>query len=322
MIRSQIGSPLVLARFHSLFVLYASAFSSIGSNTRIFLGKRTFPSHGLRLSSSSPSQSMIDTNKMSGLPTQQTQLVISLREHLLAAAPETANKSNKRIKLILASQSPRRQEILTMMGLEGLFTVQPSPLDESALQQQLQDTADPEEYTCILATEKAMALARTLVLESKQRQQAEPTASQILLVLGSDTIVAHQGHILEKPIDAADATRMLWKLQGQQHSVHTGVALVAVDVSSSDDNDEPRLVQAFTDTAQVTFASLTELDIATYVATGEPMDKAGSYGIQGVGGQIVTAVHGDFFTVRYYFTACTVCVVAGLELGYNSGFCG
>ena len=165
MIRSQIGSPLVLARFHSLFVLYASAFSSIGSNTRIFLGKRTFPPHGLRPSSSSPSQSMIETNKiMSGLPTQQTQLVISLREHLLAAAPETANKSNKRIKLILASQSPRRQEILTMMGLEGLFTVQPSPLDESALQQQLQDTADPEEYTCILATEKAMALARTLVL--------------------------------------------------------------------------------------------------------------------------------------------------------------
>ena len=330
MIRSQIISPLlvvVLALCQSFFVLCATAFcwapSSIGTTRTFFLGKRsTVPSRSWILSSS-PSLSFLE-NTMSGLPVQQTPpLVLSLREYLVAsevAATETNEKH--KIKLILASQSPRRQEILTMMGLGGLFTVQPSPLDESALQQQLQGTTDPVEYTRQLATEKALALARALVLESKQQQQqqAEPPSVQqrplhTRLVLGSDTIVAHNGHILEKPIDEADARRMLWKLQGQQHSVHTSVALVVVD-----DDNEPRVVQAFTDTALVTFASLSAMDIATYVATGEPMDKAGAYGIQGMGGQIVSAVDGDFFTVSFtLFILCyAVWTVQKYDLAWDT----
>lgn len=207
----------------------------------------------------------------------------------------TDNKSNK-ISLVLASQSPRRLEILNMMGLQGLFSVNPSPLDESILQQQLQGT-DPIEYTRQLAVEKAMALAQSL--DHNEPNKAVTTT----LVLGSDTIVAHEGHILEKPVDEADARRMLSKLQGAQHAVHTGVALVAVhpcaaEGNKSEESTAVQLVEAFTDTARVTFAPLSDTDISAYVATGEPMDKAGSYGIQGIGGQFVTAIDGDFFTVR------------------------
>jgi len=263
---------------------------------------------------------------MSGSSSQQQQqpppqLLISLREHLLeldndeppastSTSTNNQNKSKQKIGLILASQSPRRLEILNMMGLQGLFTVNPSPLDESLLQQQLQGTTDPIEYTRTLAVEKAMALAQSLVDQKPTKSKAAAASTTMLLVLGSDTIVAHEDHILEKPVDEADAIRMLSQLQGQQHSVHTGVALVAVrhGCCLGDDTDDDatatatvQLVEAFTDTAQVTFAPLSVTDIAAYVATGEPMDKAGSYGIQGIGGQFVTAIDGDFFTVRRYY---------------------
>ena len=117
--------------------------------------------------------------------------------------------------------------------------------------------------------------------------------------MGSDTIVAYDGHILEKPVDEADAVRMLETLQGNRHSVHTGVALVKVQQRQQHQHEgnDVKLVEAFTDTAQVTFSTLSTSDIASYVATGEPMDKAGSYGIQGIGGQLVTSIEGDFFTV-------------------------
>lgn len=192
-----------------------------------------------------------------------------------------------KIRLILASQSPRRVEILEMMGLRGRFDVTPSPLNETALQAKLvqEKVTNPAEYTRILAEEKARALAELLLQSS--------TAEQITLVLGSDTVVDIDCQILEKPKDQADAKRMLKRLSGAQHSVHTGVALYRVIPGET----EVRLVDSFTEEATVTFSMLSEKTIEAYIATGEPMDKAGSYGIQGVGGQLVQKVDGDFFTV-------------------------
>lgn len=202
-------------------------------------------------------------------------LILSLSEHL-GGSDSTSSK----VHLILASQSPRRREILDMMGLKGKYSHTPSPLDESALQSRLR-TETPLVYTRILAEEKAKALAIEIAY----------TATKPTLVLGSDTIVDLEEHILEKPKDEKDAKATLSRLSGRQHQVHTGVALFLVSGGSS------KLVTSFTDTAQVFFAHLTERSIDAYIATKEPMDKAGSYGIQGIGGQFVSKVEGDFFTV-------------------------
>eukprot|EP00547_Thalassionema_nitzschioides_P006306 CAMPEP_0194222258 /NCGR_PEP_ID=MMETSP0156-20130528/32496_1 /TAXON_ID=33649 /ORGANISM="Thalassionema nitzschioides, Strain L26-B" /LENGTH=189 /DNA_ID=CAMNT_0038952969 /DNA_START=157 /DNA_END=726 /DNA_ORIENTATION=+ len=168
-----------------------------------------------------------------------------------------------------------------MMGLEGKYDVTPSPLDESSLQQRLREAGvpDPIDYTKILAEEKAKALAETL-------QTVLPT-----LVVGSDTIVDLKGDILEKPKDAGDAVAMLKKLSARSHQVHTGVAIYLVT------QDGVKFVSSFTETANVQFAKLSDADIEAYVKTGEPMDKAGSYGIQGIGGQLVERIEGDYFTV-------------------------
>lgn len=195
------------------------------------------------------------------------------------------------IRLILASQSPRRKEILDMMGLKDLYDVIHSPLDESALQAQLYeegggDMPEPKTYTRVLAEEKAKALAMEI-----SSQVTQPT-----IVVGSDTIVAWNDSILEKPKDTADAKIMLTQLSGSQHTVHTGVAIYRVFPKAL--SDQPvTLVSSFVDTANVRFAPLSSADIDAYIATGEPMDKAGSYGIQGIGGQFVASMEGDFFTV-------------------------
>ena len=187
--------------------------------------------------------------------------------------------------MVLASQSPRRREILDMMGLAGLYETIPSPLNETALQTDLVQkgiTKDPQRYTQILAEEKARATAQSLTDVSC------PT-----LVLGSDTIVDQDEAILEKPVDVADAQRMLRQLSGRVHYVHTGVALYRCMPGAA----KPEKILSFVDQATVQFTALDEADIQAYVASGEPMDKAGSYGIQGMGGQFVSSVQGDFFTV-------------------------
>lgn len=178
-----------------------------------------------------------------------------------------SHRFRKDVQLVLASASPRRAEILKLMGLE--FQVMPSPLDESKLQSKL-DKSQPTSYTQTLAEQKALALV-------------QPGC----LVLGSDTIVEHQNQILEKPFDKAQAKTMLLQLSGDTHHVHTGVALVR----------DQLIVASFVDTATVKFCDISEADIDAYIETGEPMDKAGSYGIQGIGGQFVESVDGDFFTV-------------------------
>lgn len=204
-------------------------------------------------------------------------LVISLRDCF----------KYKGIALILASQSPRRREILDMMGLKDMYDTIPSPLDESALQLELIEkgvTDEPQKYTQTLAEEKARSLAESI-----------PPVARPTLILGSDTIVDQDEAILEKPKNKEDAERMLRKLSGREHFVHTGVALYRCLPGSS-----PELMISFVDQATVQFTELSDADIHAYVESGEPMDKAGSYGIQGIGGQFVSRVEGDFFTVSFY----------------------
>jgi septum formation protein len=189
------------------------------------------------------------------------------------------------VNLVLASQSPRRREILDMMGLGGKYTTQPSPLDEESLQTELiSQKLSSTDYTHRLAQAKAHALAVT--------QASSLTTTTFYL--GSDTIVELDDMVLEKPKNTDQAKEMLRKLSGRDHHVHTGVAIYKVTPGSE---VTTTLVSSFVDTAQVTFATLSELDIAAYVQSGEPMDKAGSYGIQGIGGQFVSGLTGDFFTV-------------------------
>lgn len=258
-------SPSRSFRFFSLFRSNSSASSFSPTGTDV-------------MASSSPNAETI----LAG-----GNLILSLRQ-----AFET-----RQVDLILASQSPRRREILDMMGLAGLYTTIPSPLDEAALQDELTKagiTKDPQRYTQTLATEKARTLAETL------NDVTCPT-----IILGSDTIVDQDEAILEKPIDTADAKRMLHQLSGREHYVHTGVALYVCLPGGT----APKLVVSFVDQAVVQFTTLDEADIEAYVASGEPMDKAGSYGIQGMGGQFVSSVQGDFFTVRYFIRVIKICVV-------------
>jgi septum formation protein len=197
-------------------------------------------------------------------------------------------------QLVLASQSPRRREILDMMGLANFYKVEPSPLDESQLQTDLlqqRQSLSSKDYTRRLAEAKAEALALSHQEQQRSQYHKDDDHNIPIFYLGSDTIVELDEHILEKPKDEEDAQRMLTMMSGRQHHVHTGVALYRLfhgDIS---------LVESFTDTATVSFATLGRDDITAYVASGEPMDKAGSYGIQGIGGQLVTSIQGDFFTV-------------------------
>lgn len=209
-----------------------------------------------------------------------SRLLISLKDKL-------GNDSNDSVStacLVLASQSPRRREILDMMGLAGKYTCEPPPLDESSLQAQLvKQNLHPTEYTRLLAEAKANSLAE----EHAQKDNMSP-----VFYLGSDTVVEIDDCILEKPKDANEAKAMLKRLSGRQHKVHTGVAIYCLSPKA-----EISLVSSFTESANVIFANLSDEDIDAYVASGEPMDKAGSYGIQGIGGQFVSQIEGDFFTV-------------------------
>ena len=166
--------------------------------------------------------------------------------------------------LVLASASPRRQELLRNAGIP--FEVQPAHIPEDPLPgEQAKDCAER------LASEKALAVA-------KQRPRD--------IVLGADTVVVVDGQILGKPMDAADAARMLRLLSGREHQVITGVCMVANGQSS-----------VASETTTVTMSALTEKEIADYVATGEPMDKAGAYAIQGIASRWIPRIDGDYSNV-------------------------
>jgi septum formation protein len=164
---------------------------------------------------------------------------------------------------VLASQSPRRREILTNAGIP--FVVRAPKILE-----QLQDGEGPEQYVRRLSQEKALAV---------ERRHDD-------LVLSADTVVVVNGEIFEKPRDAVDAARMLGLLSGHEHQVLTGICLYGAASALVD-----------TATTVVRFVDLTELEIASYVASGEPMDKAGAYAIQGLASRFIDRIQGCYFNV-------------------------
>ena len=171
--------------------------------------------------------------------------------------------------LILASQSPRRQEILTLAGFE--FSVCPADAEWA-----------PEG---LMPYDRVRELAR-----SKAAQVAKNHPNSI--VLGSDTMVVFGENALGKPCDEQNAVDMLMGLQGRTHEVMTGVWVIETDDAGNAVKED-----GFTDVTTVDFWAFSEAEAAEYVATGEPMDKAGAYGIQGKGMRLVKGINGDFFTV-------------------------
>ncbi len=178
--------------------------------------------------------------------------------------------------LVLASTSPRRKELLAQIGFgrpEFSFTQVAPDIDET-----VQQGEAPRDYVRRLAAEKAQA---GLALCADMSQP---------VVLGSDTIVVLENQILGKPLDVADAKQTLSELSGRTHTVMTAVALTyKAGESDSTLKTSVRLVQT-----QVRFCALSTADIEAYVASKEPMDKAGSYGIQGLGGCFVAAIEGSY----------------------------
>ena len=167
-------------------------------------------------------------------------------------------------RIILASKSPRRQELIGNITPD--FTVVVSEVDEV-----LPEGIVPEEVPVYLAGIKAQAVA-----EKYPRD----------IVIGADTVVILDGEVLGKPRDAADAERMLTELSGRTHIVITGCAVIV--------NGKKR---SFSEVTSVEFYPLSQKEIADYIATGEPFDKAGAYGIQGRGSVLVRRIEGDFFNV-------------------------
>ncbi len=169
--------------------------------------------------------------------------------------------------LILASASPRRREILQNMGLT--FTIQSPNVDEEAI---------PADHPRTLAIRLAYAKAHEVLA-------AAPPDS---VVLAADTVVAMDGILYAKPANAEEAIAMLRSLSGRTHEVTTGVAIALTGETQ---------VHLDSRTTRVKFRDLSPREIEDYVATGEPFDKAGGYGIQGLGGALVESIEGDYFNV-------------------------
>jgi septum formation protein len=177
--------------------------------------------------------------------------------------------------LILASASPRRRELLAQAGFT--FEVRAADIDESR-----HAGEPPMDYVRRLALEKAQAIAAR-----------NPGA----VVLGADTTVVLEGEVLNKPTDHADAERMLRLLSGRTHQVHTGLAVVGGSGH-----------QSHVETTDVVFRAIAEDELAAYLASGDPMDKAGAYGIQGYAARWIPRIEGDYFNV----VGLPLAVVVGL----------
>lgn len=193
----------------------------------------------------------------------------------------------KRRNVILASSSPRRHELLKLIGVA--HEVRPADVDES-----MRGGETPSGYAERLAREKAEIVAAA----AKERD----------VVIGADTVVVIDGRVLGKPINEQQAAAMLESLGGRTHIVVTAVAVVADSMTSS-------AVEEVT----VTFRPLTAEQITSYIATGEPMDKAGAYGIQGYGATIVERVEGDYFAVMGLPLARLVRLLADRGISYEFG---
>jgi len=185
-------------------------------------------------------------------------------------------------RIVLASASPRRRQLLAQVGIPHEVIV--SNANEDV-------TGTPPEQVMEVALRKAFAVQAMLEVDDA-------------IIIAADTLVSIDGEVLGKPADSTEAFAMLKKLQGATHVVLTGVVIVA--------NGERNVM---VDAAEVTFRKLTDEDINAYIATGEPFDKAGAYGIQEVGSVLVERIHGDFYTVMGLPIA-KVCA-ALVSMGYD-----
>lgn len=174
-------------------------------------------------------------------------------------------------KIVLASGSPRRKELLARTGMK--FSVVVSDGEEKT------DLTDPAQAVEQLSQDKAFAVAK--MLEGQQ---------EVSLIIGADTVVAFKGEILGKPADEGDALQTLLKLQGKAHQVYTGVTLLVKEQGRW----KP---YTFSEKTDVEFYPVSQNEILDYIKTGEPMDKAGSYGIQGTFGIYVKGICGDYNNV-------------------------
>jgi septum formation protein len=177
--------------------------------------------------------------------------------------------------LVLASASPRRQELLRNAGIP--FVAQPTDIPEVPQQGEA-----PQAFAERLAREKAVAVFR---------QQPDD------FILGADTIVVVDAEILGKPRDGADAARMLRLLSGRTHQVTTGVCLVGPQLRTENRKPEPGFEDIRSETTLVTMDALSDDEIRSYISTGEPMDKAGAYAIQGRASRWISCIEGDYFNV-------------------------
>ncbi len=188
-------------------------------------------------------------------------------------------------RLVLASASPRRRELLSRLGID--FEVRVSKCEERT------EETEPKAAVMDLAREKARAVARELegscvISANENRTGTVASLDATALVIGADTIVVLDQEILGKPKDAEDARRMLRELSGRSHHVYTGVSGIFLP--------EGREV-TFAEETEVIVDHLSEEEIEAYLASGEPFDKAGAYGIQGLFGRHVRGIVGDYFNV-------------------------
>lgn len=186
-------------------------------------------------------------------------------------------------KIILASASPRRRELLTQIGMD--FEVVVSETEEKII------STEPAKVVEELSTQKAEAVWEKLVSDvCDAAQECRESTMAGTVVLGADTVVACDGKILGKPKDTEEAVCMLTMLQGRAHEVYTGVTIL-----HGESGEKKALT--FHEKTAVYFCPMTEEQIREYVATGDPMDKAGSYGIQGICARYIRGIEGDYNNV-------------------------
>ena len=201
-------------------------------------------------------------------------------------------QKEQNVRLVLASASPRRRELLSQIGLE--FTVMPSTKEENA------KTTEAGALVQELSRQKAVDIWEQLsggqgqnpdtdqeqISEETQEPNLNGKRQPDLLVIGADTVVCCEGKILGKPHSREAAAEMLTALQGRSHEVYTGVTLYSQSETVT-----------FFECTQVEFYPMTEVEISEYIDSKEPMDKAGAYGIQGLGARFVKGIRGDYNNV-------------------------
>lgn len=201
-------------------------------------------------------------------------------------------QKEQNVRLVLASASPRRRELLSQIGLE--FTVMPSTKEENA------KTTEAGALVQELSRQKAVDIWEQLsggqgqnpdadqeqISEETQEPNLNGKRQPELLVIGADTVVCCEGKILGKPHSREAAAEMLTALQGRSHEVYTGVTLYSQSETVT-----------FFECTQVEFYPMTEAEISDYIDSKEPMDKAGAYGIQGLGARFVKGIRGDYNNV-------------------------